>query len=71
MTSAAGGQIYSSDEDASDVETHKARRLDRAKALEDSEDESGSGSERGGKEGSASRSPSPADKQVSASESDG
>nr|CAG4644235.1 EOG090X0BPX [Lepidurus arcticus] len=38
--------IYSSDEDASDIETRKAKRLERAKALEDSEEEEESSKQR-------------------------
>lgn len=36
-------QIYSSDEDGSDIETRRARRLDKAKALKDSDSEENSG----------------------------
>ncbi|KAG7309120.1 hypothetical protein JYU34_005040 [Plutella xylostella] len=35
----AGAAIYSSESDASDVETGRSRKLDRAKALKDSDDE--------------------------------
>ncbi|KAG6439500.1 hypothetical protein O3G_MSEX000823, partial [Manduca sexta] len=43
----AGAAIYSSESDASDVETRRARRQDRAKALKDSDDE-GSDDKAGG-----------------------
>lgn len=32
-----GGAIYSSDEEGSDIETRRARKMDKAKALKDSE----------------------------------
>lgn len=40
--------IYSSDEDASDIETRRARRLDKAKALKDSDDDDDDSADDGG-----------------------
>lgn len=34
----AGGAIYSSDEDGSDFEAHKAKKTDKTKALQDSDE---------------------------------
>jgi uncharacterized membrane protein YdbT with pleckstrin-like domain len=61
LIESAGGQIYSSEEETSDVEARRAKRLDRAKALQDSEDEgsaSGGGSGNEDDDKHASRSPS-------------